>query len=170
MKIIFEDNVLTLRKPNIQDSHDGTPYIVSIDIILNGKKVAVYGEDFWCGPCHINIISNQELLQKIANRFLNKYPQGVFPLMGVRAYNMLDLYKGEEIEGLFSEIAGIYCSIEPKIKKILRNYPIAVIAKDSQRTVEQFWKVPNEEAMKNFEGKIIVMKAYKEKENFTFEL
>lgn len=170
MKIIFGNNVLTLRNVKQDISHDETLYVSSADVVLNRKKIGTYREDFWSGPPIIDIISNKELLQEIAEKFLKQYPQGVLPLMGAKTYDLTELYKEDEIEGLLSEMVGIHCNIEQTIKKILKSYPIAVIAKDNQRALEQFWKVSNEETMKNFEDKIVVMKAYKDKENFTFEV
>ena len=166
MKVISEKNVLTLRKIQKGKDHEGVEFIVSADIILNGKQIGFYAEDYMCGPCMVEILNSEDIVQSIAEKFFQKYPKGIIPSR--YDFSLEELYKGKEIEGLITEIASIQAHIEPNIKKILKKTPIAVIAKKGERGIEKMWSVPSEDDMKTFDDMIVLLKAESGKKNFDF--
>ncbi len=169
MKVKMGKDTVTLKKLQKGKDHEGMDYIVHADIALNNKTIGSYREDYMAGPCIIDIDEQNDKLQSIAEAFLKKYPKGIIPSR-MKDYTLSQLYAGDEIEALLTEMASIQHCYEPEIKKILKTYPIAVIAKEGENGVEKFWSVPNEDAMKHFDNMIVILKAEANKKNFDFEV
>lgn len=164
MKVRNKNDIVTLKAIKRASDHEGCTFIESANIYLNNKKIGTYKESYMSGPPIIDIDMQEERLQEIAEAYCKTFQNG-FLNDGIGT-PMDELYKDSEIEGFISDIAMIQAYIEPDIKKILKTYPIAVIAKKTERHREEFWSVPNEKAMKEFDGQIVLLKAEVGRENF----
>lgn len=165
MKIRNRNNMVTLKAIKIGSDHEECAFIESANIYLNNKKIGIYRESYMSGPPIVDIDAEQATLQKIAEAYCNAFPHG-FLDDHLKYTPMADLYKGEEIEGFISDMAMIQAYIEPDIKKILKKAPIAVISKKTDRSREEYWSVPNEAAMRSFDGQIVLLKAEAGKDAF----
>lgn len=149
-------NGLTLKGITRFKGHEGEPLIQG-NIYFNNKKVGYYSQDSWGGPDTINIYNktDEEEINKIAERFFDKYPNGIIP--EDQSFTLKDLYRDNYLDGLMGEFIVLIEAEKEYKAAIKKGYKYVLYAKKDKRHYMQVYSVPNDKSLEELRNSNLII-------------